>query len=179
MAEWWPLTPLKGWDPALPEHMKHILGTEGCIPSACFLAMQVRQRRLEISHYSEKNRDPTKNSRTAKAAFGEDGTMEVEGMKVNYLSPTSVQEIILALNNMHAAFFQIFPWDWTPLVLMRVAINLDFFSLVKNEVTRVKIFEDFINQVLKENAEGYRRPPKTYMEAMETAKIVCARYIII
>ena len=105
--------------------------------------------------------------------------MEFEGMESKYESPTSVHEIILALNNMHAAFFQIFPWDWTPLVLMRVCINLDFFSLVKSETTRVKIFEDFINQVLRENAEGYRRPPKTYLEAMETAKIVCARYCLI
>ena len=56
VADWFPLTPLKGWEPALPEHMKHILGTEGCIPPAAFLAMHERQRRLEIKHYMEKNR---------------------------------------------------------------------------------------------------------------------------
>ena len=56
VADWWPLTPLTGWDQALPEHMKHILGTEGCIPPAAFIAMQLRKRRMEIKHFMEKNR---------------------------------------------------------------------------------------------------------------------------
>ena len=60
--------------------------------------------------------------------------------------------------------------------LFLVAINLDFFSVCQPEATRVCIFEDFINQVLKENAEGYERPPKTYSEAMDTARLVCNRY---
>ena len=60
--------------------------------------------------------------------------------------------------------------------LFSVAINLDFFSICKPEAMRVHVFEDFVNQVLKENAEGYERPPKTYSEAMETARIVCNRY---
>ena len=76
-------------------------------------------------------------------------------------SPTSIHEIILAMSNMSAAYFQCFPWDYTLLVLMLVAINLNFFSLIKNEQTRVQVFEDFINQVLKEmrkDISGHQKP---------------------
>ena len=68
-------------------------------------------------------------------------------MEDAWLPPNSVHEIILALNNLQVAYFELYCWDWTPIVLMRVAINLDFFSLCKPESTRIHVFEDFINQV--------------------------------
>ena len=55
-VQFWPLTSVKGWEPALPEHMKAELGTEGCIPPQTFLAMHDRRRKLEIKHFMEKNR---------------------------------------------------------------------------------------------------------------------------
>ena len=70
--------------------------------------------------------DPTKNPKSVKSVFGADGSLEVEGMAPKYESPSNVHEIILRLNNLSAAYYELYYWDYTPLVLMRGMVIMEY-----------------------------------------------------
>ena len=119
---WWSKVPTS-WDPKLPEFGQAWLGTSCQIPKKTFLLAADRGVALQAKHYSEKNYHVDKKSSKAMARFGEGG-MEVEGFRQEYFDPTNIHEMIMAIQNLAAVYFQLWPWDYTPLVMMRVALRL-------------------------------------------------------
>ena len=104
---------------------------------------------LQIKHFMFKNRDSANNLKKADLGFGMEVNLEVAGMAAKFNPPTNVTEIIMALQNLDCAYYQLYPWDWTPKVLSRVALTMNNFSQCKDPRVRVTVFEDFINDVLR------------------------------
>ena len=155
--------------------MAKALGTVGKIPPTSFLSLQLRTRALEAKHFSYRNASVANRSSVAKIVAGE-GSVQVGGFEKEFYLPETVGEIIEAIMNYQAALFQTFPYDYTGLVLMRVAQEYDFFSLVEDQKKRVLVFDAFFTSVLKANAAAPHKPPADYAEVCELASMALQRF---
>ena len=71
----------------------------------------------------------TRNSKI-KTAMRE-GELELDGFSKDYYGPSSVNDILKACVNLQAVYIQLWPYDWTPQIILRVALKYDFFSNCK------------------------------------------------
>ena len=159
------------WEPKVPEFAQEWLGTSCQIPKKTFLSCQDRGIALQPKHFCEKNYHVDKSASKATARFGEGG-MEVAGFKKEYYDPSNIHEMIMCIMNMMCVYFVLWPMDYTPIVIMRVALEFDFFSVCKDQKMRVKIFDKFITQVLDTNASDPTKPPQTFDQVKEIAKTI-------
>ena len=70
---------------------------------------------------------------------GEEG-LELGGFSKDYYSPSSINEILMACVNLQAVYFQIWPHDWTPQIILRVALKYNFFSNCKVSCDKLSSF---------------------------------------
>ena len=64
--------------------------------------------------------------------------------------------MLLAIANLQATYYQLWPWGYTPLVILRVAARYNFFSNGKNK--QIDIFARFFDKILEKNAEEPSKP---------------------
>ena len=60
--------------------------------------------------------------------------------------------------------------------LLRVAREMNYFSACHPIQTRVNVYRDYINAVLRDNANEYKQPPMDYSRVMEAARRACQAY---
>ena len=85
----------------------------------------------------------------------------------------SIKDLLDGLYNMAAAVFQIRPWDWSILVIMRVCHDCGFFSgCSSSRAQQQRILEEFINEALFRGRTrlGQGAPPLTYQECYVVAE---------
>ena len=85
----------------------------------------------------------------------------------------TIKDVLDGLYNLTAATFQIRPWDWSALVILRVAHECAFFSgCSSSRVQQKRILEEFINECLFKGRTrvGQGSPPLKYQECFTVAE---------
>lgn len=172
--------PDKWWDDILeewPERKKQFagryLGSGSSIPMKTFLAANDRSIALRAKHFLERNYNVDTRGKKGKAQLKDDGSLEYEGFDKNYFDPETLQDMLLAIANLQATYYQLWPWDYTPLVILRVAARYNFFS--NGKAKQIDIFAKFFDKILEKNAEEPSKPPLTYEQANLEAIVIMER----
>ena len=111
-------------------------------------------------------------------ASGEDGE-NIVTVGQNWLEVDSCRELVEALHNYSACLFQVRPWDWSGLVLMRVVHEVSYFATVTHDNAQQRtLLEKFIDELLTINRQRLmqEKPPSTYREAKMVAVDVVTNY---
>ena len=85
----------------------------------------------------------------------------------------SIKDLLDGLYNMAAAVFQIRPWDWSILVILRICHDCGFFSgCSSSRAQQQRILEEFIDEALFRGRTrlGQGTPPLTYQECYAVAE---------
>ena len=85
----------------------------------------------------------------------------------------SIKDLMDGLHNMAATVFQIRPWDWSILVIMRICHECGFFSgCSSSRAQQQRILEEFIDEALFRGRTrlGQGTPPLTYLECYAVAE---------
>ena len=122
-----PVSPPSTWFPKIrvewPQRKKQFasryLGTGSSIPMKTFLAANDRTTALRSKHFLERNYAVDSRNKKGKAKLNDDGSLEYEGFDKHYLDPESVGDMIIACMNLQAVTYQLYPWDYTPQVILR------------------------------------------------------------
>ena len=104
----------------------------------------------------------------------EDGSTEVVSSD-DWLSPTTISQVIEALDNLVAIWCVMWPGEWSMVTLRRAVTKHLAFGDITNVELRKKMLEAFINEVLTGNASLAARgkPPMEF----EKVDKLCLRYL--
>ena len=155
--DYWDLYP-RNW----PEVNKSLyldhLGLENICSPRTIELLHDRANKLEIKMFSTINISVGRSggSRKQNLRTLEDGSTEVVSTD-DWLSPTSVIQVIEALDNLGAIWVVIWPGEWSIVAIRRVVTKLHAFSDIRNRDLRKRMLEAFINEVLATNASHAAR----------------------
>ena len=162
--EYWHLVPLK-W----PEVNKSIylesIGMDNiCSPKTIEL-LHDRSSPLEIKMFMTINISVGRAGMARKQNLRtlEDGTTEVVCAD-DWLSPTNINQIIEALDNMVAIWTLMWPGEWSMVTLRRAVTKHLAFGEISNPDLRKRMLESLMNEVLSSNASLAARgkPPMEF-----------------
>ena len=101
----------------------------------------------------------------------EDGSTELVSSD-DWLTPTSINQLLEAMDNLAAAWVVMWPGEWSVAVLRRVITMHQAFGEITVPELRKRLLEGFINDVLKKNSSNAarRKLPMEYEKVNSLAK---------
>jgi hypothetical protein len=162
--EYWHLVPLK-W----PEVNKSIylesIGMDNICSHKTIELLHDRSSPLEIKMFMTINISVGRAGMARKQNLRtlEDGTTEVVCAD-DWLSPTNINQIIEALDNMVAIWTLMWPGEWSMVTLRRAVTKHLAFGEISNPDLRKRMLESLMNEVLSSNASLAARgkPPMEF-----------------
>ena len=109
------------------------------------------QTQLEVKYFIAANRSMKRTKKEGlkiTSGAGDSGETHYSVDEV-WEEADNIKDLLDGLYNLVAAVFQIRPWDWSPLVILRVSHDCGFFSGCSSSKSQQKrILEEFINECL-------------------------------
>ena len=130
---------------------------------------------LEIKYFTAANRTVKRNKKEGlkiTSGAGEGGETHYS-VDEAWEEADTIKDLLDGLFNLAAATFQIRPWDWSPLVILRVSHECGYFSgCSKSRQEQKRILEEFINECLFKGRTriGQGSPPLNYQECYVVAE---------
>ena len=130
---------------------------------------------LEIKYFTAANRTVKRNKKEAlkiTSAAGESGETHYS-VDEAWEEADTIKDLLDGLFNFAAATFQIRPWDWSPLVILRVSHECGYFSgCARSKHEQKRILEEFINECMFKGRTriGQGSPPLNYQECYVIAE---------
>ena len=130
---------------------------------------------LEIKYFTAANRTVKRNKKEGlkiTSGAGEGGETHYS-VDEAWEEADTIKDLLDGLFNLAAATFQIRPWDWSPLVILRVSHECGYFSgCSKSRPEQKRILEEFINECLFKGRTrmGQGSPPLNYQECYVVAE---------
>ena len=158
ITKWWKLTP-KLYKTVLERKLDDRHGTWSQVPHAVFESCHNLGNAMELKHFCRKNFDVAKRKSKAILRGGEDGKAMLDGLSSEYYLPDSMHECRQAVSVYGAVKRELFSWDDSMEIMLRVLLEVRDFAVVEDPKQRVWIFEAWFNSVLLENAQKCESPP--------------------
>ena len=162
--EYWHLVPIKWQEVNKSVHLEHIGLDNICSPRTLEL-LHDRSSPIEIKMFMTMNINVGRSGIARKQNLRtlEDGTTEVVCAD-DWLSPTNINQLLEALDNMVAIWVVMWPGEWSMVTLRRVVTKHLAFGEIQNAELRKRMLEALINEVLSSNASFAARgkPPMVF-----------------
>ena len=162
--EYWHLVPVKWQEINKSIHLDHVGLDNICSPRTLEL-LHDRSSPLEIKMFLTLNINVGRAGIARKQNLRtlEDGTTEVVSAD-DWLSPTNINQLLEALDNMVAIWVVMWPGEWSMVALRRVVTKHLAFGDINNPDLRKRMLEALINEVLSSNASLAARvkPPMVF-----------------
>ena len=150
--EYWHLMPLKWKEVNKSLYLENVGMDNVCSPRTLEL-LHDRSSPLEIKMFLTLNISVGRAGISKKQNLRtvEDGTTEVVSSD-DWLSPTSINQIMEALDNLVAIWTIMWPGEWSMVAMRRAITKHLAFGEIQNINLRKKMLEAFVNEVLTSNA---------------------------
>ena len=162
--EYWHLMPLKWKEVNKSIHLENV-GLDNVLAPRTIELIHDRSSPLEIKMFLTINISIGRSGIARKQNLRtlEDGTTEVVHAD-DWLSPTTINQLVEALDNLSAAWIVMWPGEWSIITLRRVVTKHLAFGDIQNADLRKRMLESFINEVLSSNASLASRgkPPMIF-----------------
>ena len=162
--EYWHLVPTKWQEINKSIYLEHIGLDNICSPRTIEL-LHDRSSPLEIKMFLTLNINVGRSGVARKQNLRtlNDGTTEVVCAD-DWLSPTNINQLLEALDNMVAIWVVMWPGEWSMVALRRVITKHLAFGDINNADLRKRMLEALINEVLSSNASLAARgkPPMVF-----------------
>jgi hypothetical protein len=157
---WWWNAPMV-WKQELEQGWNDAFGSWNCLAPSVYKACHNRGCALRMKHFIKKNFGVgTRNVKPRMSAV--EGSMEVDGLTREFWFPMSIHECMSAVSMLGCVNRELWPWDFTTEVMSRVLLTYDYFSNIRDQRLRVRVFEAWFNQVLHTNAANCGSAPMGY-----------------
>jgi hypothetical protein len=167
---WWGKSPVT-WKQDLEQGWNDSLGTWDCLAPSVYRACHNRGCALQMRHFLKKNFGVGNRSVKPKMRVME-GSVEVDELTREFWFPQSIHECMSAVSTLGCVNRELWPWDITTEVMTRVLLTYNYFGNIKHPNLRVRIFEEWFNQVLHTNAANCGSAPMGYKDMERVAKDV-------
>ena len=128
------------------------LGMENAVADVTIKKLHKKTELLELKHFL------TDNVSVASRAKRETRTHNSEEvsttMEFNWQTPTNLSQAREAVHNFANLNFMLFPFDPTGLVLLRLLNKYNWFSMARDEKTKVELIRSFFNLCMKKSAHA-------------------------
>ena len=94
----------------------------------------------------------------------------MDGLTAEFWLPESMYECKQGVSLYGACNRELFPWDDTETIMLRVLLELRDFAVIEDQKRRVQVMEAWFNQVLYENAIHCDKPPMGFKRMLKLAK---------
>ena len=162
--EYWNLMPLRWKEVNKSIFLDHV-GLDNILSPRTLELLHDRSSPLEIKMFLTMNISVGRSGTARKQNLRtlDDGTTEVVHAD-DWLSPTNINQLVEALDNLVAAWTVMWPGEWSVVALRRVVTKHLAFGDVQNPDLRKRMLEAFINEVLANNASFASRgkPPMMF-----------------
>jgi hypothetical protein len=162
--EYWHLVPIKWQEVNKSIHLDHVGLDNICSPRTIEL-LHDRSSPLEIKMFMTMNINVGRAGIARKQNLRtlEDGTTEVVCAD-DWLSPTNINQLLEALDNMVAVWVIMWPGEWSMVALRRAVTKHLAFGDITNPDLRKRMLEGLINEILSSNASLAARgkPPMVF-----------------
>ena len=162
--EYWNLVPLKWKEITKSIYLEHV-GLDNILSPRTIELLHDRSSPLEIKMFLTINISVGRSGTARKQNLRtlEDGTTEVVHAD-DWLSPTTINQLVEAVDNLMAAWTVMWPGEWSVVALRKVVTKRLAFGEIENADLRKRMLESFINEVLSNNASFASRgkPPMMF-----------------
>ena len=162
--EYWNLVPLK-WKEINKSIYLENVGLDNVLSPRTIEMIHDRSSPLEIKMFLTINISVGRSGIARKQNLRtlDDGSTEVVHAD-DWLSPTTINQLVEALDNLSAAWTVMWPGEWSVITLRRVVTKHLAFGDIQNADLRKRMLESFINEVLASNSSLASRgkPPMMF-----------------
>ena len=150
--EYWNLVPLKWNEVNKSIYLEHV-GLDNILSPRTIELLHDRSSPLEIKMFLTINISVGRSGTARKQNLRtlDDGSTEVVHAD-DWLSPTTINQLVEALDNLLAAWTVMWPGEWSVVALRKVVTKHLAFGDIQNTDLRKRMLEQFINEVLSNNA---------------------------
>ena len=126
---------------------------------------------LNATHFLPQN--AAAENRAAKTVMSQRGTGFTCDNVLDFVEPENVRDVTMAVLNLQSIDSVLWPFDYTANVLLRVAAKFGYWSQYNLDVkTQVNIYKTLFKEVMRKNAESYRKPPMMFDAMVKEAENV-------
>ena len=168
--KYWELYPTHWEEVYYSTYLEHV-GLENTLGQKQVGLLHDRRSDLKIHYFSQLNANVGKDKLATNLTFQQDGSAEVKN-KEDWAEVVTMNELMMALDNLVAAWSVFWPGDHSVVTLRRVGTRQKEFVSVNDGKTRRKLLEAFINKILEINSRraAQGETPMSFKEVYDQSK---------
>lgn len=170
LSKYWDLYP-QAWQEVYYSIYLEDVGLENVLGQKQIELLHDRRSEIRVHKFSNSNAGVDKANKTLSLGVQENGTADIT-TKDDWAKVVSLHDLMMALDNMVAAWTCFWPGDRSLVTLRRVVTKHSGFEEIRDQGIRRKLLEKFIDKILELNSRraAQGQVPMTFKEMNEEAK---------